>query len=65
MSDEDYWTIRQVAEFLGITESSVSAYNSTGEMPAPDKRYGRTPLWRPETIREWHASRPRKGGAHE
>jgi predicted DNA-binding transcriptional regulator AlpA len=58
MVEEDYWTIRQVAEFLGITESSVRVYLAKGNMPAPDQKYGVTNLWKPETIKAWHESRP-------
>lgn len=50
------WTTADVAEYLGIGESTVRAYAARGRMPAPDGRLGRTPWWRPATIREW---RPR------
>ena len=59
--EERFWTHRDIAEFLGITESSVRVYVAQGEMPPPDERYGVTNLWKPATIREWAASRPRKG----
>jgi hypothetical protein len=31
-------------------------------MPAPDQTIGRTHVWRPARIIEWHDSRPGRGG---
>lgn len=55
----DYLTLSQVAEKLGLSMGTVSAYRSRGRMPAPDMQYGRTPLWKPETIMAWRAGQTR------
>ncbi len=54
-----WWTTTDVATFLGVRVGTVSSYRKRGQMPAPDQTYGRTHLWRPETIIDWHRSRPR------
>jgi predicted DNA-binding transcriptional regulator AlpA len=57
----EYWTTREVAKFLGIAESTVRACAARHKMPDPDAYVGATKLWRQKTIKEWAASRPRKG----
>jgi DNA-binding transcriptional MerR regulator len=56
-----YWTTRDVAEHLQITEATVRAYLARGQMPRPDQRYGRTNLWRPATIERWRKTIDQKG----
>lgn len=56
----DWWTVEDVASYLGISSSTVRAYVVRDQMPAPDRRMGRMQLWRPKTIRTWHEKRPRK-----
>jgi predicted DNA-binding transcriptional regulator AlpA len=48
-----YLTSKQVAELLGVSPKTISAYKARNQMPAPDKEYGRTPLWSYETIEKW------------
>ncbi|MGW2223814.1 hypothetical protein [Streptomyces formicae] len=50
--DADYWTVADVAAHWRIATQTVRTYRSRkrGELPEPDHRYGRTPLWRPATI---------------
>ena len=48
-----YLTSKQIAELLGVSASTISAYKSRGQMPPPDKEYGRTPLWSYDTITKW------------
>lgn len=57
---DDWWTTDDVATFLGVTTSTVRAYLARQQMPPADRRIGRMTLWRPETIRDWHADRPSK-----
>ena len=47
------WSVAEVAAYLGVTPSTVTAYRSRGQMPQPDGYVGRSPWWRPETIRAW------------
>ena len=48
-----YLTSKQVAELLGVSPKTISAYKARNQMPKPDKEYGRTPLWSYETIEKW------------
>lgn len=57
---DDWWTTDDVATFLGVGASTIRAYVTRKQMPQPDRYMGRTRLWRPGTIREWHSSRPRQ-----
>jgi predicted DNA-binding transcriptional regulator AlpA len=57
----DWWTIQQVAQYLGIRQSTARAYVARQKMPAPDGYVGSTAVWRRSTIEEWAARRPRKG----
>jgi predicted DNA-binding transcriptional regulator AlpA len=57
---DDWWTTEDVATFLGIGTSTVSAYVTRKQMPQPDRYMGRTRLWRPATIRAWQRARPRQ-----
>lgn len=57
----EWWTTSDVAAYLGVGVATVSAYKRRGQMPPPDKTIGRTHVWRPSRITQWHASRPRPG----
>jgi len=48
-----YLTSKQIAVLLDVSPSTISSYKARGQMPPPDKEYGRTPLWRYETIEKW------------
>lgn len=50
-----YLTSKQIAELLGVSPKTISAYKARGQMPKPDKQYGRTPLWKYSTIQEWRS----------
>jgi ABC-type dipeptide/oligopeptide/nickel transport system permease component len=57
----EWWTTSDVAAYLGVQASTVSNYRKRDQMPAPDTTIGRTHVWRPSRIVEWHGSRPRPG----
>jgi 8-oxo-dGTP pyrophosphatase MutT (NUDIX family) len=57
----EWWTTSEVAAYLGLRVGTVSSYRQRDQMPAPDKTLGRTHLWRPATITNWQAHRPRVG----
>ena len=62
----DWWTTDDVLAFLGsvgapISRATWAAYVSRGQAPAADRMFGRSPAWRPSAVREWQASRPRRG----
>jgi hypothetical protein len=60
--EADWWVPQDVAAFLGVTPRTVSSYKARGQMPEPDRHFGRTPAWRPARIIEWHNRRPGHGG---
>ena len=49
----------EVAAALGISRRTLERERSAGRFPRPDLRVGKSPLWRPETIRHWV-----EGGGH-
>ena len=57
--EKKYMTTAEVASKIGVTRSTVAAYASRGQMPAPVVVYGRTPLWKTVTISRW--TKKRKG----
>ena len=58
----DWWVPDDVAAYLGVSASTVASYKSRGQMPEPERHFGRTPVWRPRTIIDWHDNRPGHGG---
>lgn len=57
----EWWNTSDVAAYLGVQVGTVSSYRLRRQMPAPDTTAGRTQMWRPARIIEWHESRPRPG----
>jgi len=60
-SRTDWWLLEDVAVFLDSSKSTVTAYRSRGQLPREDTLFGRSPAWRPKTIRDWAVSRPGHG----
>jgi excisionase family DNA binding protein len=57
MNDEPrqlLWTVKQVAQALGIGERTVWKFSATGEIPAPI-RIGRSKRWDRTAIEDWLA----------
>lgn len=42
-------------------EFNDPSYIRPGDLPPPDARYRRAPLWKHETIKQWRQSRPGRG----
>lgn len=57
----EWWTTSDVAAYLGLRIGTVSSYRQRGQMPEPDKTFGRTHVWKPQRIIDWHEGRPRPG----
>ena len=62
----DWWTITDVLAFLRsagapISRATWGAYVSRGQAPSPDRVFGRSPVWRPDAVRQWQSARPRRG----
>lgn len=67
MADEA-WTADEVIAYLSeqgapIARDTWHSYVSRDQAPAadPSLRVGRTPRWRPDQVRAWHAGRPGRG----
>lgn len=58
-----YMTLRQVAAYLGVKPSTITAYISRGQLgfPPPDAMVEDRKLWKRSTIEQWEAQRPYKG----
>lgn len=48
----DYWAISDVAEYWGVAPQTIRTYRARGrgELPPEDRKFGRSPAWRPQTI---------------
>ena len=62
----DWWTTDDVLTYLEsvgapIGRATWGSYVSRGQAPSPDRLFGRSPVWRPDAVRQWQAARPRKG----
>lgn len=55
------YTISQLEDEFGYARDSLCSLRSKGQFPTPDNHYGRTPLWKLETVEAWMATRKRKG----
>lgn len=51
-----YLTSQQVASLLEVSPKTISSYKARGQMPEPDRIYGRTPLWKHSTIEAWRGT---------
>ena len=54
---DDWWLTKHVSRYLGVQTGTVSGYVTRGHMPGPDRYFGHSRAWRPDTIRDWHATR--------
>ncbi len=73
MSTESYLTLQQVADHLGWTLKTARTlhYRASrnraegnvrpGDLPPPDQRFGRTPVWLERTIEDFKDHRPGRG----
>lgn len=64
--DADWWTVADVAAYLGIMPNSVRHYLRLRlplrhPFPVEDRRFGATLVWRPQTVIRWHEQRPGRG----
>lgn len=46
-------TLREIEERFGYARGTLTSLRARGGMPEPDQQYGRTPLWRENTINKW------------
>lgn len=55
----DLLTNDQVAERVGLAYDTLYSYRRRKSFPEPDTYFGRTPLWKIETVDKWLESRKR------
>jgi hypothetical protein len=58
--DSEWWTVKDVAARLRVTEATVRSYRWRGYLPEP-QYVGRTPVWKPDVIEEWIKGRSHEG----
>lgn len=58
----EQWSTAEVADYLGVKPRTVTQYRSRELLPEPDGYLGRTPWWQPDTIKQWHQTRPGRTG---
>lgn len=51
----EWWSVADVAAYLGVEQSTVRAYLAREQMPAATQ-FGGSPMWRRDVIEAW---RPR------
>ena len=56
-----YMTTRDIAAYLGVKPSTVTAYVARGQFIQPAATVGATKLWKRSDVEAWAAQRPRKG----
>jgi predicted DNA-binding transcriptional regulator AlpA len=56
----DWWTVEHVAAYLGISAGTWRSYVAREQAPAADRLFGRSPAWRPRTVKTWDESRSRR-----
>ncbi len=50
-----------LAALLNVSKRTVQTLRAAGRLPAPDLHIRKILRWRPETITNWLAQRPRRG----
>jgi hypothetical protein len=61
LSADAMWDMAAVADALSVSVQTVSTYLSRQQMPAPQARAGRSPLWSSEIIWRWQVCRSGQG----
>lgn len=57
-----WWTIADVAAYLGVKEITARGYQGHRRLPSGDRMTGPTPAWNPSTVIAWNESgRPGRG----
>jgi predicted DNA-binding transcriptional regulator AlpA len=57
----EWLTTKDVAEKAGLSYHTLKnyVYRNLNEVPKPDQHFGRTPVWKEETINDWVDNRRR------
>lgn len=63
---EDWWATADVLAYLAsagspIARATWATYVRRGQAPAPARKIGHSPVWRPDVIRAWQESRRGQG----
>jgi len=61
----DYLDTDAVADLLGLKVETVRMHHYRRTMPAPDATFGRSPVWKRETIAAWDATRRKNESARK
>ena len=58
----EWWSAKDIADYLGLAIDTVTSYRSRGQMPSEDAVILGKRAWHPATIIEWNDKRPGRGG---
>ena len=61
---DDFVSYADLVELTGDSRELLRYHLWAGNMPDPDKRFGRSPAWRWSTIRSWVEARQRYKDTH-
>jgi hypothetical protein len=73
MNAANLLTLTEIAERIGVGLDSMRVYHQRacknrrentvrpGDLPAPDLKFGRSPVWKISTITKWEQRRPGRG----
>lgn len=73
VAGKDYVTLEDIAELLGVKHHSAQVYHQRatrnrrageprpGDLPEPDARFGKSPVWERRKIVKWMEKRPGRG----
>lgn len=61
MDTDSLLDVEAVAHKIQVKPSTIRSYHKRGQMPKADKYFGRSPVWKDDTIRQWIERRPGKG----
>lgn len=53
----DWWTAEDCAAYLGIAANTWRSYVARHQAPEPERKFGRSPVWRPRVVKTWDVSR--------
>jgi len=52
-SDDEYVDMQELAQMLGVQYATIRQQRYRGRLPKPDRVFGRSPVWRMGTLRQW------------
>lgn len=57
MNADTLLDVNAVAALIEVKPSTIRSYHKRGQMPKADRYFGRSPVWKTETIEGWAEAR--------